>query len=214
MNDLETHVLRLIGESPDSPDVFLDTDDGMAPVRDSINDAIQELCMVSGAYKRTYLLPLYEDRQFYRLDWQQDYFGWVTEAWDRGRGRKLTLTDVVTVAGKDQLWMQHGGNPDEYMQLGMDIIGVYPKPSANGTVLELTCVCIPKPYATDTDPVKVREIYQRAAVYFAVSEFYASRGNAQRATEYHGRYMETAGLMAMHPATAERVWQGQTEKGA
>lgn len=212
MNDLERHVLKLIGENPDSPDVFLDTDEGMAPVRDSINDAIQELCMVSGAYKRVYLLPLYEDRQFYRIDWQHDHLGWITDVWDRSRGRKLIQTDVLSVAMRDQLWMQHGGNPDEYMQLGLDIIGVFPKPSANGVVLELTCVCIPKPYATDTDPVKIREVYQRAAVYSAVAEFYASRGNAQRATEYHNRYMEMAGIMALHPATAERQFQFQTEK--
>lgn len=212
MNDLERHVLKLIGENPDSPDVFLDTDEGMAPVRDSINDAIQELCMVSGAYKRVYLLPLYEDRQFYRLDWQHDHLGWVTDAWDRSRGRKLIQTDVLSVAMRDQLWMQHGGNPDEYMQLGLDIIGVFPKPSSNGVVLELNCVCIPKPYTTDTDPVRIREVYQRAAVYYAVSEFYASRGNAQRATEYHNRYMETAGIMAMHPATADGQFQYQTDK--
>ena len=51
MNELETHVLELIGEDVDSPDVFTDDDAGMAPIRDSINDAIEEISMVSGSNK-------------------------------------------------------------------------------------------------------------------------------------------------------------------
>ena len=207
MNSLETHVLRIIGENPSSPDVFADTDSGMAPVRDSINDAIQELCMVTGSYKKTYLLPLYADRMFYRMGWERDYFGWVVEAWDRSRQMRLEQTDVLTLAMTDGFWMERTGNPEEYMQIGEDILGVFSKPSANGIVLELTCVCMPKPYTADTDPVKVREVFQNAAVYLAVSEFYASRGNASRATEYLNLYLETAGLMSMHPESAERVYQ-------
>lgn len=207
MNSLETHVLRIIGENPDSPDVFTDTDSGMAPVRDSINDAIQELCMVTGSYKKTYLLPLYEDRMFYRMGWEQDHFGWVVEAWDRSRGMRLEQTNVLTLAMTDGFWMERTGNPEEYMQIGENILGVFYKPSANGIVLELTCACIPKAYAADTDPIKVREVFQNAAAYLAVSEFYASRGNASRATEYLNLYLETAGLMSMHPEAAERVYQ-------
>lgn len=207
MNDLEKHALRLIGENASSPDVFTDTASGMAPIRDSINDAIQELCMVTGSYKKTYLLPLYADRMFYRMGWEQDHFGWVVEAWDRSRQRRLEQTDVLTLAMQDGFWMERTGNPEEYMQIGEDILGVFYKPSANGIVLELTCACIPKKYTVDTDPVKVREVFQKAAVYLAVSEFYASRGNASRATEYLNMYLETAGLTMMHPQTAERVYQ-------
>ena len=58
MNTLERHVLELIGEDPDSPDVFTDTEDGMKPIRDSLNDAIEEISMVSGSNKRVYTLPL------------------------------------------------------------------------------------------------------------------------------------------------------------
>ena len=77
MNSLESHALRLIGENTSSPDVFSDTAAGMAPIRDSINDALQELCMLTGSYRRPYLLPLYADRQFYRMSFERDYFGWV-----------------------------------------------------------------------------------------------------------------------------------------
>ena len=48
MNELETHVLELIGESTSSPDVFADTDKGMAPIRDSLNDAIKKSLWCQG----------------------------------------------------------------------------------------------------------------------------------------------------------------------
>jgi hypothetical protein len=92
------------------------------------------------------------------------------------------------------------------MQIGADILGVYNKPSANGIVLEIECACIPKAYATDGQQIKVREVFQNAAVYFAVSEFYASRGNATRAAEWLERAMETGGIMMLHPKSAERIY--------
>lgn len=207
MNDLETHVLRLIGENTSTPDVFLDTDAGMAQIRASVNDAIQELCMVTGSYRRTYHLALLANRQFYRLAPQNDYLGYVVGCWDRYLKRRLTRTDLLAMSATDPWWMKQTGPPLRYMQLGLNHIGVYMIPSTKGVVLELDCVMIPKPYADDAAPVKLRGNFQRAAVYLAVSEFYASRGDAKRAQEYLTRYLETAGLMQLHPVTAERQYQ-------
>lgn len=207
MNTLEKHVLQIIGESIESPDVFADTEAGMAQVRDSINDAIQELCMVTGSYRKTYLLPLYADRQFYRLEWQADHFGYVVEAWDRSRNRRLIHTDLANLNARDPLWMKHTGDPNEYLQIGDNIIGFYLKPASEGVVLELTCVCVPKPYTINSPPVKLREQYERAAVYFAVCDYFASRGDARRASEFFERYSETAGIMMLHPQSAEKTYQ-------
>jgi hypothetical protein len=65
MNTVEREVLTYIGESTTSPDVFSDDNVGMAPIRDSINDSIKELCMVAGAYIMPYLLTLEQDEIFY-----------------------------------------------------------------------------------------------------------------------------------------------------
>lgn len=204
MNALETHVLRLIGENPDSPDVFTDTDAGLALVRTSINDAIAELCMVTGSYRKSIVMPLYENRMFYRLGFERDLFGWVVEAWDPGRRWRLSQTSARRLFDKDVDFLSRTGSPDEYFQVGHDVIGIWRKPSANGTILELNCVMIPKPYTTDRDAVRLRHVYETAAAYLAVSEFYASRGNANRATEYLMRYLETAGLLGMHPMRPEQ----------
>ena len=207
MNSLEKHVLRLIGEDVSSPDVFADTNAGIAPVRDSINDAIQELTSISDIYQKVYHLPLYKDRQFYRLGFETDHFGWVIEAWDRSQQRKLIQTDLIRLSAEDHLWMQQSGEALQYMHIGEDILGIYYKPSANGIVLELTCVVIPKAYTDENDPIKVQNEYQRATVYLAVSEYYAGRGDAKRATEWLNRYMEVGGLMVLNPDTQERRYQ-------
>lgn len=207
MNSLETHVLRLIGENTSSPDVFVDTDTGLAQIRASINDAIQELCMITGSYRRTYHLALLENRQFYRLAPQNDYLGYVVGAWDRSQKRRLERTDILAISQADPWWMKRTGPPLQYMQLGLDHVGIYMAPATKGVVLELDCVMIPFPYTDSVAPVKLRGNFQRAAVYYAVSEFYASRGDAKRAQEYLQRYLDTAGIMQLHPLTAERQYR-------
>jgi hypothetical protein len=207
LNSLETHVLRLIGENVSNPDVFTDDPTGMAQIRDSINDAIQEICMVSGSYRRTYHLTLLQDRVFYRLAPQNDYLGYIVGVFDQHSKRRLIRTDLITLEKYDSWWLKRTGPALQYMQLGLNHIAIYMAPSAKGIILDLDCVMIPRAYTSDKDPVKVRAQFQDAAVYFAVSEFYASRGDAKRAIEYHARYIETAGLQTIHPQTAERQWR-------
>ena len=89
--------------------------------------------------------------------------------------------------------------------------------SATGDTLEIKCVVIPKAYTTDTDPIKLRPVFQRAATQYAVMEFFASRGDATRAGEWLQKYLETAGLAAFHPQQPERTFQigkGRPEWGA
>jgi len=213
MNSLESHVLRLVGENVSSPDVFTDTDEGMTQIRTSINAAIQEMCMVTGSYVQTVHLPLLVGQQWYKLYLRQDYLGYIVQVWDRNRHTKLAKTDILTLSREDPYWMKDSGYPMQYLQVGQDYFGIYMKPSASGVVLELKCVCIPQPYEADTDPVKVRENYQNAAAYFATGEFYASRGDAGRATEYHKQYLQVSGLMGLHPQEQERVHQLGTNGG-
>jgi hypothetical protein len=204
---LETQVLRLIGENVSNPDVFLDTDTGLALISKSLNHAIQEVCMVTGNYTKTYMMPLFEGRQFYRLSSTIDHLLYPVLVWDRGRKYKLTQTDLIKVTNDNPSWMQLSGPPVEYMILGMNHVGIIYKPDADGGVLEMTWVCAPMNYTRERDTIKLREVFQRACVYHAVSEFYASRGDAVRATEWFNKYMDTASLGWMIPQPSERQFQ-------
>jgi hypothetical protein len=190
-----------------SPDVFTDDDTGLAPIRDSINAAIQEIAMVTGAYTKVYHLHLFEGRQFYRVSSDTDLLLYPVLVWDREQKLKLTQTDLIKVSNDYPYWMQDEGNPKEYMILGHDHVGIVYVPPVDGRILEMTWVCAPKAYVSDTDPIKLRELFQRSTVYYAVGEYYASRGDAARATDWHKQYLETANLGWMIPQPAERQFQ-------
>lgn len=194
MNALEEKVLELIGESVDSPDVYTDDDEGMAPVRDSLNDAIQEIVMLTGGYKRQYFLPLRAQQSFYRLRLQNGEVGWITDVWSVNRQRRLEQTDLTRVTHHDPRWMKSSGDPYAYLPVGQDAIGFYPKPSASSDVIELTIVEIPTAYVSGRDRIKLRESFKYAAVSYAVSEFWASRGDAGEANKHMQLYLDAMGL--------------------
>jgi hypothetical protein len=203
INSLERRVLEAIGEDPDNPDVFKDTDAGMAPIRDSINDAIQEITMLTGAYKRQYLLPLRTGQAFYRFKLQNGFLGWVTDVWDVDRQIRLEQTSLLKLSHCDPRWMVGSGFPEQYMQLGEDVIGFYKKPSASANIMELTIVEIPHAYSTDTERVKLRESFQYAAVLFAIGEYWATRGDAKEARKYGVLYLDALGLKEQYSPSRE-----------
>ncbi len=211
MNSIEEHTLRLIGENVTSPDVFTDDTTGMAQIRTSISDAIQELCMLLGAYTRDYHLPLMADKQWYRLAPEHDYVAYIADVTDYARKRKLTQTDLQTI-GLNPWFLKENGSPEEYFFVGHNVFGIWPYPSAEGTLLILKCVCMPKPYSQDYDVIYLREYLQRAAAYYAVSEYHASRGDAKRGQEYHIKYLETAQITQLNTKTFERQFVSNTKK--
>lgn len=204
MNILESQVLRIIAENTDAPDVFTDTPAGLVLIRGSLNDAIAELSLVTGSYTRTYYLPLFVNRQWYRLAPVADYVVFFQTVWDREHHYRLTRNDFCTLKLQDPFFLRRQGRPLQYVTAGFDYIGFYPIPSEDGKVLELTSACIPHPYMSDTDPIKLREQFQRAAVQYAAAEFFASRGDAKRADYFFQRYTEIAGLFASTPEYADR----------
>jgi hypothetical protein len=212
MNSLERDVLIMIGENPDSPDVFADTDDGMRPIRTSINDAIQEINILTGGYKETFYVPLIENSIFYRLDWQRGHLGWVTDCWLMNQKRRLEQVDLKRLNTFDSRWMRHTANPDHYFQVSLNVIGVHPKPASGTDVLQLNCVVVPDPYTNDQDRVKLLDEYRWAAVNYAVSEYYASRGDAKEAQNHWQSYVETLGGNLQYPKSNEYLPQFRTSK--
>jgi hypothetical protein len=212
MNTLETHVLQLIGEDPDSPDVFLDTDDGMAPIRDSLNDAIEEIAIVTGSVKRTYILPLRTGTNWYRINMGRDKFAWVTDAWLVGIGRRLEQKDFHWLINYNPRWMYNTGSPERYCPIGKDHICIHPAPSSDTDMLELTVVVSPDRYKTDDQRIKLRDEFHWAAVHYAVGEYWAGRGDAATARTHHGIYIKKLGIIELYPETAERAWRYKTEK--
>lgn len=209
MNDIERQVLRLIGEDPTSPDVYTDDDVGMAPIRDSISDAIEEIHSITGGYSETFLIPLVSNGTFYRLNFERGSFGWVKDAWLSGNKTRLTQTSIAKLGMEYPKWLESTGTPEQYFHLGKDLIGIFRKPSSSSDVLEINAVVIPGPYS-DGERIKLKNQYHWAAVHYAVGEYWASRGDASEAERYHGMYQAAIGLFK--PLSVERTYRQETEK--
>lgn len=212
MNSIERLVLQMIGEDPDTPDVFTDDATGMAQIRDSINDAVQEISMIEGNYKQNYLLPLREGRAFYRFDYNGGSIAWITDAWLTTTRRRLEQTDLYKLKIYNPRWLFDSGWPRSYFPIGLDFIGLWPVPGGDTEVLELNAVIIPDPYTLDTDRIKLRKDLDWAAAHFAIGEYYASRGDAQRAMNHHNQYMLAVGLdMPYYPENAAYHFRSNKE---
>jgi hypothetical protein len=210
MNELERQTLLYIGEDPDSPDVF--SEQNIAPIRDSINDAVQETIMLTGAHKTTYHLPLIQGRGFYRLRPKTGYLGWITDAWLVGQQRRLAQTDWIKLNHWDPRWMTMTGTPDAYLQVGLDVLGFVPRPSATSDIVALTIVEIPQAYTHDRAPIRVRRDFRLALVQYAMTEYWAGRGDARSASEAFQTYRELIGIRRDQPRHADMVAQLDTGK--
>jgi hypothetical protein len=208
MNALERQVLELIGEDPDSPDVFVDTDEGIAPIRSSISEGIAEVVMLTGCFKRNYFIPLREGQCFYRLRPNGD-IGWITDAWLVNNKTRLEQTDLTRLSYLDPRWQKSSGTPEAYFQLGREVIGLYRKPSGNTDTLQLTFVEVPQAYTSEFDRIKLRDQFQYAVVNYAVADFWASRGDANEAQKHLSLYLGALGLAEEYmqsPQTPKAFW--------
>ncbi len=212
MNSLERHVLELIGEDPDSPDVFTEGSDSMDQIRGSLNDAIEEVSMLTGSVKRTYHMPLRASRGFQKIPSVQGQLAWITDVWLMGNGRRLEQVDFTWLQFYNPRWLQNSGPPERYCLIGVDVIGIHPVPTSGGDMLEFTAAVVPDRYQNDDERVQVRENFKWATVHYAVSEYYASRGDAKSATEHILKYVERVGLAKLYPETNDRHWEYKSEK--
>jgi len=209
-NSLEKQVLRIIGESVSSPDVFSD----IQPIRDSINDAIQEIIVITGGYRERYAIPMVANKTFYRLTLQNGEMGWVESCWMVNRKRPLSQTDLILLNRNDPRWLTRKGLPEEYFPVGNDVIGLSPKPTASSDILEVDMVVIPYPYTDDNYRLKLRDEYRFGVVNFAVSEYFAATGDADRAADHYANYSNAVGLRLVYPKANERILRSDTAKMA
>lgn len=212
MHRLEKQVLELIGESVDSPDVFTDDDQGMAPIRDSLNDAIQEITMLTGSNKRQYLIPLRAGQQMYKMELPYGHVGWIADVWLVNQKYRLEQTGILKVSAHDPRWMITNANPRAYFPIGNDVICLYPKPPSSSDTLDITLVEIPAEYTSGSSHIKMKSDFEYAAVNYAVSEYWASRGDAKEAQTHYALYADAMKLRKDFQDSPQRYTRFETNK--
>jgi hypothetical protein len=212
MNTLETRVLEMVGEDVDSPDVFTDDSTGMAQIRDSINDAIEEICMLTGSVERKWYIPLKANKNFYKITSIRNVFAWPTSVWLVNQKRRLELKDFIWMVDENPRWLYNEGTPVRYFLIGSDKIAIHPAPSSATDMVEVNAVAIPSRYTLDTDKIKLRNSFQWATVHRAVSDYWASRGDAKSATRHFMKYLERLGIKSLYPEAHEQIREFSTVK--
>jgi hypothetical protein len=210
-NTIEKTVMDLIGENSESPDVFTDAS-GIEEIRSHVNDAIEEICVITGCHKRVWHVPLRGNSVFYRLDQGRDQFAWFDTVYLIGTKRLLEQTDFEGLEWLDSRWMSSTGTPSHYAPIGVSKFAIYPSAASDSDTLEITGVAVPSRYTEDTDRIKLRKSFEWAVVNRAVSEFWATRGDAASAAKAFGLYASEVGLTKMYPEYYERRWQFQGRK--
>ena len=204
-NVLEKRVMDLIGEDSTTPDVYTDAS-GISEIRSHINDAIEEVAMLTGGFKRIWHIPLKQYAQFYKIP-SSDYrawFAWPTSIWLASNKTTLTQTSLIGMQQTDAWWLKGYGTPTFYAPIGVDKFAIYPAPSSSTDTLEVTGVAIPKRYENDTDRIDLREQFAWMVVNRAVSDWWATRGDARTAASYFATYVQQLGIPALYPDYSER----------
>jgi hypothetical protein len=197
MNRLETDVLEMIGEDISDPDVFTDDATGLAQIRDSINDGIEELTMLTGSVRRHFRIPLDSDMLVYQLNQSRGHIAWIASAFLHENKTYLEQDSILGLQAENPNWMWGTGTPRKYVPVGNDYLVVWP--AGGSDILELDCVIVPARYTYDDEAIKLRDSYSWAVVHFAVGEFWASRGDAETAMSHHAEYLKHLGIQDMYP---------------
>ena len=206
-NDLEKSVMDLIGENTNAPDVY--TEDNIIELRDLINDAIEEVCMVTGCHRKVWHVPLKNDCNFYQLPASADAFLWTESVWLYGSKRRLEQKDFAGFNAQDSRWLLSTGGPYYYATLGHDKLCIFPAPADSIDTLEVTGAAIPKRYEDDTERIQLRKSFQWSVTHRVVSEWWAMRGDARTAQYHWQQYVSKIQIPGMYPETAERKWKWQ-----
>tara|TARA_Y100000401_G_scaffold43561_1_gene33256 strand:- start:334 stop:1002 length:669 start_codon:yes stop_codon:yes gene_type:complete len=212
MNKLEKQVLQMIGEDPNNPDVFTDDDAGMDQIRTSISDGISEVLMQTGGWTEVFRIPLVQDQTFYKIELANSDVGWFQSVFNVETETALTQTSLISLNAFDPLWMRYTGPPTQYLPVGTNAIAICPKSSASAGVLECHIAAIPRRYQTDKDRIKLKNIYERSVVDYAVAEYWASRGSAKDAAEHLRRFATSIGMQRTYGNDAGKTYQYSINK--
>ena len=207
MNKIERQVLLMIGEDPDNPDVFTDDEVGIEQIRKSILDGISEVLMQTGGQVEQFRLPLQANQTFYKIELQNSDVCWFKSVWNCQNEKAMSQTSLIALNAFDPLWMRHTGEPTQYFPLSTSTIGICPKPSATGNVIECQIAVIPKEIRNDHSPLKIKKLYERSVVNYAISEYYASRGAAREAAEHLQLFAESLGMQRTYQSDNSRTYQ-------
>ncbi len=151
LGELKKLVMNIVGEDSASPTYWTDSND--SELRGYINDAVEEVCILTGQYVEDLNIPVFANRQHYILDFSKgSQLLWINHARIEPESWRLGQVDPEKLSREDYNWMTRTGTPINFCSIGLDTIRLIPFPTVDGKVIEMNVTAIP-PTLTKNDNV-------------------------------------------------------------
>lgn len=164
--DVKKMILDAIGEDSSSPTYWDSSRD--SEIEDWINDAFEEICVLTGHYKESIYIPLMNGKKHYKISpGKGGEFLYLDLVRVLPTDRTVKMTDPYKLSRESYRWMTETGTPREFFMIGLDTIRVVPYPQNDGETLECIGVVIPPNYNLDDEKIDLQDAFIRAVVAYA-----------------------------------------------
>lgn len=163
LTDIETEVLRQIGEDLSVPDNW----DGTDEVRTAIADALQELCAINLFFVRKVSLPLQAGVSLYSFAISGYLPILIQRAVLIEEDRKLDCVSLKDLENVDPTWLRTTGSPRMFCPFNHDQVLIYPLYAADGGLVEMDVLCAPDIYTAAEMFQSISHEYENALIHYA-----------------------------------------------
>lgn len=185
-------VMDIVGEDSSAPTYWTSSND--IEIEDYINDAIEEVCVLTGGYKQDLVLPLHASRDYYRLDpGKGGEFLYIDSIRVEPEGYSLGMSDTTKLTREDYNWMTRTGTPRTFFFVNPDMIRVVPMAGTAGQSLEILASTIPPTYTLDDEVVDLDESLISVVIAYAASMILLSMRSFPKSSYWLKVYMEGVG---------------------
>lgn len=192
LSEVKKMVMDIVGEDSSSPTYWTSSND--IEIEDYINDAVEEVCVLTGMYVQDIHLPLHAGRDYYRLDaGKGGEFLYVNYMRVLPEGYSVGMSDTTKLTREDYNWMTRTGTPRTFFFVNPDIIRVVPMAGVGGQSLEIVASTIPPSYTLDDEVIDLDESLISVVVAYAASMIFLSMRSFPKSSYWLKVYMEGVG---------------------
>lgn len=192
---LKKVIMNNIGEDSVSPTYWTSSTD--IEITDFINDAIEEVCTLTGQYVEDLYLPIWGDKQHYIIDsGKNSQLLWINYARIEPEAWRLVQVDSEKLSREDYNWMTRTGTPTCFIQYGLDTIRLVPYSTSDGKLLEMNIAAIPPVLVEDDNVINIHENHIPAVIAYATAMLFMTLRNLDKAYVWFGKYLKAIGEYA------------------
>ena len=160
-NEIQRRILEGIGDNPDSPVFFSQTQ-----LNNLIDEANEVLAEDINAIRRSAILPLREGIGFIYTPAIAADFMAPTRIWSRDSSWRLTCLSMAELDAINIQWQTTTGFPQVWFPISWDMFGIYPRPADASGVLRIDYLAWPRSLMDDGDRSELPEASHDALVLY------------------------------------------------